>query len=180
MVRAERERAEELERHLHGDELAAVLAVLYSTRVLSIPEAGAQRTPTRDRIDAERRLDRDDEELGGVPAPRLAHRLETHEPLVLAHDPPDLLQRGRRVRVRPLGEIGLAFVLRIVRSARPRSAPGSAETPAAAKSASAQSAETRRERARRARRARDRRAIARDRCAAPDRGRRPSRPRGLS
>ena len=81
----------------------------------------------------------------------------------------------------PSEKSGLAFVLRIVRSARPRSAPGSAETPAAAKSASAQSAETRRESARDARdRARDRRAIARDRCAAPDGGRRPSQPRGLS
>ena len=84
MVHALGELCEELERHLDGDELAAVLAVVVQRAGL----LGAARGRGVQAVG----FHRDDEELGCVPILRRGHRLEAHRPWVGVDDRADRVE----------------------------------------------------------------------------------------
>ena len=84
MVHALGELCEELERHLDGDELAAVLAVVVQRAGL----LGAARGRGVQAVG----FHRDDEELGCVPILRGGHRLEAHRPWVGVDDRADRVE----------------------------------------------------------------------------------------
>ena len=104
MVHALGELCEELERHLDGDELAAVLAVVVQRAGL----LGAARGRGVEAVG----FHRDDEELGCVPILRRGHRLEAHRPWVGVDDRADRVEGVRlgAVVVEVRARVGVALL----------------------------------------------------------------------